>query len=63
MVGGHYMPFKSRYHAKHIHFLAKLPQNCLAQNIHIFANFLPISSKLCIFNITDVTSLMMDFVF
>ena len=26
MVERHYMPFEPRYHAKHIHFLAKIPQ-------------------------------------
>ena len=57
------MPFEPRYHAKHIHFLAKIPQKCWAENIHIFANFWPISSKLRIFTITDVTNLMMNFVF
>ena len=30
LVGGHYMPFKARYHAYHIHFLAKIPQKYLA---------------------------------
>ena len=41
------MPFEPRYHTKHIHFLAKIPQKYLAYNIHIFANFWPISSKPC----------------
>ena len=57
------MPFKAHYHAKHIHFLAKTLQKYLASNIHILANFRPISSKLCIFSIIDVTNLMTNFIF
>ena len=51
------MPTGPRYHAKHIHFLAKIPQKYLALNIHIFANFWSISSKLCTFTIIDVINL------
>ena len=49
------MPFEPRYYAKHIYFLAKI--------IHIFINFWPILSKLCIFTIINVTNVMMNFVF